>query len=328
LEELRAFSERYSVSESELLSDSRQPLDIEVKFRSNSTPSNRESEQISVSTLLSKLAASVVEMESLLGTVPVPPDLPSISVHRDEPLEQQAEDMALSIRQRLGIGLGPIPNLISMMESDFGLRVFERPLASNVSGAVVYDDVYGGFVLLNSRHTVERRRQTAAHEICHPLLRKVGLSVHLEDESFEEREEKFCDAFGRALLMPAVSVRKRATELRAISGDFTVRHLLMMAIYFFVSIEAMARRLEHLALVPKGLFESLKERGLGIKHLESVRQDMATVSSAPQFTPRLLLLAGATYDKGYLSEQQIAQKLDLDLVTVRKMLAEVSEIEE
>jgi Zn-dependent peptidase ImmA (M78 family)/DNA-binding XRE family transcriptional regulator len=323
-EELRTFAELYRVSESELLSGSRQPLDMEVKFRTTGILNEQEANQLVVASLLNRLAASAVELEEMLESPPPKLDFPTIALNRDEPLEQQAEDAALSLRQRLGIGLGPISNLTSIMEFDLGLRVFERPLPSKVSGAVAFDAVHGGFILLNSSHPPQRRRQTAAHEVCHPLLRKVGLSVLFEDDKFDEREEKFCDAFARAMLMPAVAVRRKAAELKALSGEFSVRHLLMMAIYFYVSIEAMVRRLESLGLVPKGLFDSLKDRGLGIRHLEEVRKEMGSEPIVSQFTPRLFLLAGAAFDRELLSEQQIAKKLELDLVTVRKMLSEVS----
>jgi Zn-dependent peptidase ImmA (M78 family)/transcriptional regulator with XRE-family HTH domain len=323
-EEIRAFAELYRISESELLADSRQPLDMEVKFRTVGGVNDLDEHQIIVATLLNRLAASTLEIEEMVGMPAPKMDFPVITLNRDEPLEQQAEDAALSVRQRLGIGLGPIPNLTAMMESDFGLRVFERPLPSNVSGAVIFDDAHGGFVLLNSNHPPQRRRLSAAHEICHPLLRKSGLAVLFEDDHFDEREDKFCDAFARALLMPAVSVRRKAVELKALSGEFSVRHLLMMAIYFYVSIEAMVRRLESLDIVSKGLSDSLKDRGLGMRHLEEVRKEMGSEPMVSQFTPRLLLLAGTAYDRELLSEQQIAKKLELDLVTVRKMLVEVS----
>lgn len=323
-EEIRAFAELYGISESELLANSRQPLDMEVKFRTVGGLDELDENQIVVGSLLNRLAASTVEIEEMVGSPASKMDFPTIFLNRDEPLEQQAEDAALSVRQRLGIGFGPISDLTAIMESDLGLRVFERPIPSKVGGAVVFDEGHGGFVLLNSNHPPPRRRLTAAHEICHLLLRKSGLAVLFEDDQFDEREDKFCDAFARAMLMPAVSVRRKAVELKALSGEFTVRHLLMMAIYFYVSIEAMARRLEYLDVAPKGLWASLKDRGLGIQHLEEVRKEMGSEPKVSQFTPRLLLLAGAAYDRELLSEQQIAKKLELDLVTVRRMLAEVS----
>ncbi|MFM0758091.1 helix-turn-helix domain-containing protein [Paraburkholderia strydomiana] len=320
-EELRAFAELYRVPESELLADGRQSLDMELKFR---TSVGGDDDCTWTETLLNRLAAASVELESLLERSVTIPDLPFIVLSRSQAIEQQAEDVALSLRQRLGIGLGPIPDLVSFVELDLGLRVFERSLPSKVSGAYAFDDSVGGFVVVNSRHVPERRRLTLAHELCHALLRRNGLVVHLTDDDLGVREERFCDAFARAFLMPAVTVRKKAAELRDAAGQFSVRQLLAMAIYFHTSIEAMTRRLEGIGLLPKGTFDSLKERKLGTKHLEQVRREMAEPAPLPRFTPRTMLLAAEAFERGLLTEQQIARKLQLDLMTVREMLEQIA----
>jgi Zn-dependent peptidase ImmA (M78 family)/DNA-binding XRE family transcriptional regulator len=322
-EELRSLVELYGIRESELLSGYRQPLDMEVKYRCIGSSSGITAATAEVAALLSRLAAASVELEEMLGYPESPVDYPQLHLSRDESLEQQSEDAALSLRQRLGIGLGPIPDLTSLLEMELGLRVFERPLPAKVSGAFAFHAGHGGFVLLNSNHPQVRRRLTAAHEVGHFLSKRIEPVVVLETDSFSEREDKFCDMFARALLMPAVTVRRKASELRGMSKDFTIRHMLWMAGYFHVSIEAMARRLEALGLVPKGTYDSLKERGLGRRHLEHVLKASDLPRETPQFTPRLLLLAGEAYARGLLSEQQIAERLELDLLTVRRVLEEV-----
>lgn len=320
-EELRAFAELYSVPESELMADGRQSLDMELKFRS---AVSGDDDCALTQTILNRLAAASVELESLLQRPARRPDLPYIVLSRSQPLEQQAEDVALSLRQRLGIGLGPIPDLLSFIELDLGLRVFERGLPPKVSGAYAFDESVGGFIVLNSRHVPQRRRLTLAHELCHALLRREGLVVHLMDDDLAIREERFCDAFARAFLMPAVTVRKKAAELRDAAGQFSVRQLLAMAIYFHVSIEAMTRRLEAMGLLPKGTFDSLKERKLGTRHLEEVRRELAEPVPIPRFTPRTMMLAAEAFERGLLTEQQIARKLQMDLVTVREMLEQIA----
>jgi Zn-dependent peptidase ImmA (M78 family)/transcriptional regulator with XRE-family HTH domain len=324
-EELRAFAELYQVPESELLSDGRQSLDMELKFR---TSASGDDDFTRTQTLLNRLAAASVELETLLERPVTQPDLPFVVLSRSQAIEQQAEDVALSLRQRLGIGLGPIPDLISFVELDLGLRVFERSLPPKVSGAYAFDESVGGFIVLNSRHVPQRRRLTLAHELCHALLRRAGLVVHLTSDDLGVREEKFCDAFARAFLMPAVTVRKKATELRDAAGQFSVRQLLAMAIYFHTSIEAMTRRLEGIGLLPKGTYDSLKERKLGTRHLEEVRKDLGEPVPLPRFTPRTMLLAAEAFERGLLTEQQIARKLQLDLMTVRDMFEQIAPGEE
>jgi Zn-dependent peptidase ImmA (M78 family) len=175
-------------------------------------------------------------------------------------------------------------------------------------------------VLLNSKHPLFRRRVTATHEVGHVLLRKTGLAVHFANDSFDSREERFCDIFGLCLLMPAAAIRKKAAELKRLVGKFTVRELLTMTLYFNVSMEALVRRMVALKLLPAGQFERLKAEGLTLKHQDQVRQELGLSPEPPSFTARTLLLALAAHGRDLLSEQQIATMLELDLLTVRKAL--------
>lgn len=317
--QLRALSEVYEISEVELLGADQQPLDLEVKFRSAPGGAATD-EQAVVARMLTRLASGALELETLVSRQPAKQDYPVVRLDRDEGLEQQAEDAALVLRQRLGLGIGPISNLLQVIESELGVRVFERPLPSEVSGAVAYDTAHGGFIILNSKHPVERRRLSAAHECGHLLLRKSGVTVLREGDENYDREERFCDAFARALLMPASSVRRKHSELRDVSGKFTVRHIIAVALMFMVSVEAITRRLEALGLVQRGLYDSLRERGLTSEHTKSVMKDV-TLDPEPVFTPHTYFLAGAAVDRELLSIEQVAHILDTDLVATRRLLS-------
>lgn len=323
VDELRALAKLYDAAEADLIDAGGPAVDLSVRFRA-SAPKNGVDDEALVASMLSRLANSVLQLEALVGVPSSKLDVPEVQLVRDLPVEQQAEDAALALRSRLGLGLGPIQDINALLESELGLRVFERPLPSKISGAIGFTDEAGGFVLLNSKHPVYRRRVTAAHEVAHAALRKPGLSVHFEDDSFDDREERFCDVFGSCFLMPAAAVRKRAGELKKVVGKFTVRELLTMTLYFNVSMEALVRRMIALKLLPSGTFEQLKRDGLGMKHRERVREELGLNQEQPIFTARTMLLALAAYDRELLSEQQIAAMLELDLVTVRKALGQTA----
>jgi Zn-dependent peptidase ImmA (M78 family)/transcriptional regulator with XRE-family HTH domain len=327
-EELRAFTDLYGVREGELLSGTRQPLDLEVKFRSTgqSTP-GLLAKQSQVIQLLNRLAASSIELEELLGYSIPRVEYPRLHLVEGSSIEEQAEDAAQMFRQRLGLGLGPLPDLRAQLELEFGFRFFERPLPSEISGACSFHRDYGAFILLNSNHWAERRQQTAGHEAAHGMVRPSEPSVLLQGDIFVDKEDRFCDLFSRALQMPAASVRRKAIELRG-TGRLTLRHVLWLAAYFRVSIEAMARRMEHMSMLPKGTYDSLKDRGLGRAHLEQVRHESQIGEIAAAFTPRLLFLVGEAFSRGLLSEQQIAEKLVLDLPAVREALSRVSALDD
>ena len=318
-EELRALAELYELAEGELLDEERPELQMEVDFRM-SNQDNLARDEAEVAAKLHRLAASTIQLENLVGQRPPKLDLPDVSISKTGSIEQQAEDAALALRTRLGIGLGPIQDLTALMEFELGMRVFERPLPSKVSGAVAFEATVGGFVLLNSLHPLYRRRVTAGHEIGHVLVRKLGLSILFAEDEPADREERFFDLFGVALLTPAAAVRKKADELQRMFGSFSVRQLLMMALFFNVSIEAMTRRMVRLGLLKPGTYEQLRARGVGLKHRDRVLEDLPVAEAAPPFTPRALLLASIAHQRELLTEQQIASMLELDLVTVRRAL--------
>ena len=320
-QELRQFAEMYDVPESELVNDDVVPLELEVEFRSSSTES-QAADEVLVANMLNRLGSSALQLEALLGQTAPRVDLPVVVVSKSGSLDRQAEDAALQLRSRIGIGLGPIQNLSALMEFEMGLRVFERPLPSRISGAVAFDEKAGGFVLLNSLHPPYRRRVTGAHEVGHALTRQSSLVVHFDGETRQGRNERFCDLFGIAFLAPAAAVRRKAKELKELFGQFSVRQLLMLAVFFNISIEAMTRRLESLEMLPPGTYDSLRKQGVGLEHRRRVAEEMSVPDENQPFTPRSLLLAGVAFERELISEQQIASMLELNLVDVRRALQE------
>lgn len=320
-QELRQFAELYDVPETELINDDVVSLELEVEFRSSAS-GLQAADEVLVANMLNRLGSSALQLEALLGQAPPRVDLPEVTVSKSGSLDRQAEDAALQLRSRLGIGLGPIQNLSSLMEFEMGLRVFERPLPSKISGAVAFDEKVGGFVLLNSLHPPYRRRVTGAHEVGHALTRQTSLVVHFDGDTYQSRTERFCDLFGIAFLAPATAVRRKAKELKELFGQFSVRQLLMTAVFFNISIEAMTRRLESLAMLPQGTYDSLRKQGVGLEHRRRVAEEMSVPEENQPFTPRSLLLAGVAYERELLSEQQIASMLELNLVDVRRALQE------
>jgi hypothetical protein len=174
-------------------------------------------------------------------------------------------------------------------------------------------------MLINSLHTPERQIQTIVHELGHFMVTRNAPDICMGDNRDSSREERFVTHFGLSFLMPAAAVRARFRDLATRGGSFTPRHLLLMGHAFGVSFEAICRRLEVLSLLPKGTFDSLKERGFGI---ESAKQalGLAAPVAALGAPPRLTLLAVDAYRQGLLSEGQLSEMLALDRVQLREQL--------
>jgi Zn-dependent peptidase ImmA (M78 family) len=208
---------------------------------------------------------------------------------------------------------------VSLLELELGIRVFIRPIHSSISGVFAFDPQVGACVLLNANHPRDRRATSAAHEMGHFVSSRETVDVYTEDWHSGSREERFANAFASSFLMPAAAIRQRFREISTIKGKFSARHLILLAHGFHVSVEAMCRRLEALELLPKGSYESLRERGLSQETVHQVLGDSPPDNSITM-PPRLAFLAVEAYERRLLSEGQICEKLQMDRVEVRRLI--------
>jgi Zn-dependent peptidase ImmA (M78 family)/DNA-binding XRE family transcriptional regulator len=314
-EELREIAELYGSSVNALLRAESVSVCLVPRFRSIAPD---EEDAADAASLLNDLASSQVEFENILG-IPARPNYPPERPIGPGDIRDQAEDAALETRQRLGIGLGPISDMVSLLELEFGIRVFIRPLgAARISGLFAFDEQIGACILLNKNHPRERRAMTAAHELGHLIATRTQADVVDFHTAPQSREERFAAAFSYSFLMPAAFVRRRFAELRQETGAFSPRHLILLAHQLSVSEEALCRRLEELNLLPAGTWDSLRDRGFSGELVRRVLGDR----SAPEESavpPRLWYLAGEAYRRGLLSEGQIARMLKTDRVELRAM---------
>jgi Zn-dependent peptidase ImmA (M78 family)/DNA-binding XRE family transcriptional regulator len=321
--ELIALAGLYKTTVHALLRPTALHVDLVGQFRRNAQRGSNESESVEVMRLLHRLATTSVELERRLGrplATNYPPERP---IGRGR-LEQQAEDIAMEVRTRLGIGVGPIPDLVTLLELEMGMRIFVRPLPSNISGVFAYHEELGACILLNASHPKTRRAWTLAHELAHFMTRRQVPSISFIDESSKSIFEEFADLFASALLMQGGVVRRAFADLVGEHGRFTPRHLIVTAHRFHVSVEAMCRRLEQLELVEQGTYEALRDRGLRQDVIRQVIGDSAD-EERPGPTPRFIVMAVDAYSAGLLSESQLVDMLMLDRVQVRQLIDELSD---
>ncbi len=316
--ELLAMAALYEVSTNHLLRPSAVTIDLATRFRHSASGPVSAGAKVEAVRLLSDLVSASVELERLLGK-PLRPHYPPEYEVRPGDVEQQAEDAALALRSHLGLGLNPIADIVSVMELELGIRVFVRPLDSSISGVFGFSPESGASVLLNAKHPRQRRALSGAHECGHFLCSRDSVDVYEEGEAVSSREEKFATIFGPCLLMPPPALRRRFNEICREEGRFSPRHLILLAHAYHVSQEGMCRSLERLKLLPKGTFESLRDRGFSGDAVREVLGDPAPESTLAT-PPRLALLAAEAYDAELLSEGQIADMLRIDRVEVRRWL--------
>jgi Zn-dependent peptidase ImmA (M78 family)/DNA-binding XRE family transcriptional regulator len=315
-EELDSLAKLYNASINSLLARDAVHVDLQARFRRLGSEDAQARECIA---LLNRLASASVELERMLGVSLSPSYPPEQPVHPGA-IDRQAEEAALSLRHRLGIGLAPISDIVSLLENELGIRVFIRGLPSKISALFAYDLAVGACILLNAKHPWERRAMSAAHECGHFVSSRSTVDVLEEDQQLTSTEERFASAFALSFMMPASALRQRFNAILETDNKFTPRHLVLLAHSFHVSPEAMCRQLERIELLPKGTYESMRERGFTAGFVRGIIGDPAPSSGKIPVTSRIAQLASSAYRRGLVSEGQLARMLSLDRVEVRGIL--------
>ncbi len=303
-------------------------LDLAPQFRKLSGSSSDEVSSAAV--LLNSLVSAELELENALGAKKLrnyPPEKPILPGN----VSLQAEADAQDLRDWLGLGHGPLSDVISLMELQMGLRVYIKPLSSKISGLFAFDPAAGGCILLNGNHPDDRIAQSAVHELGHFISTRNEPEALLADERFQSRSEKYATTFGRAFISPARSVRQMFADLTSGQSHLTRRHIILLSSHFGISREAMVRRLEELSLVRQGTWEWFEANG-GITNQQveevlgkSFEPRVLASRSALIVPHRLALLAREASKRGIYSESQLARLLDIDLHSIREVLDGVDE---
>jgi|SRR5713101_589350 Zn-dependent peptidase ImmA (M78 family)/DNA-binding XRE family transcriptional regulator len=316
--ELLAFSRLYGVSAGKLTSPDAVHVDFSAKFR---RAEGKEASKAVTQALglLNRLATGAAQLERLLGQELRTDYPPPIRIN-PQIVNQQAEDAANNLRTRLGVGLGPIPDLISLLELELGLRIFFRPLPSQISGLYAYDSAIGACILVNANHSWKRRVQSATHETGHFVSDRSHADILEEKEVSLSIEERFAKRFGSAFLMPASGVRARFEQIVGSENRFDVRELILLAHQLGVATEAMCRRLEELSLLPQGTWDSIRERGFASDLERNMIGEVVVQPKPPLIPPRLAYLASIALDRELLSEGQLCDLLAVDRLELREAL--------
>ena len=317
--ELLALASLYGVSVGKLTSPDAIHVDLAAKFRQLEGKDSSKAVTQSMS-LLNRLVTGAVQLERLVGQELRTDHPPPVRIDASR-VVQQAEDAADALRARLGLGLGPIPDLVGTLETELGMRVFFRPLPRQVSGLYAFDPAVGACMLINASHPRKRRAQTAAHEAGHFVSDRQHADILSSSDVPIKLEERFAQRFGSALTMPAAGVRARFERIAGADNRFAARELVLLAHQFGVSTEAMCRRLEELRLLPDGTWESMRDRGFSGGHERQVLGDATAQPRPPLVSPRLAYLASTALARELLSEGQVCDLLAVDRLDLQDALA-------
>lgn len=233
---------------------------------------------------------------------------------------QQGQRVASEERQRLGLGVSPINDLIEVFESQ-GVRTGMVSLPDNISGLTLWDNRIGIFVVINRDHSALRRRFSLAHEYAHVLIDRDRSGAISRAENRAELLEVRANAFAAELMMPAEGVAQfiqtlgkggasRAqiavfdetevvqVEQRSAPGsqDIQLYDVALLAHHFGVSRISALYRLKNLRLIDERELQDLKaqeDSGAGKAMADFLATDIAInePDSRDEFRRRFLGLA-------------------------------------
>ena len=320
--EIQQLAKLYRTSVNALLRTEAIKVDLTPQFRKLDVRLDDAVEN--AAKLLSDLATAEVELENLLGVKRIrnyPPERPILPGD----VRAQAEQDALDLRQWLGLGLSPVPDIVTLLEMELGVRVYVRRFDGRISGLFAYDDTLGACFLLNANHPRVRRAQTAAHELAHLVSTRRQAEILDGGHAGNSREERYAAAFAQVFLMPA---RDRDAEIsrgyrRIAQAHAPPRHRACAHVRRLARSDgAPARRARP---YQDGTWEWFEQNG-GISDEQAhqvlgdiVVPDAQKAEADQPTTLRLGLLASEAWRRGLLSEGQLSRMLHIDRVELRRM---------
>ena len=145
---------------------------------------------------------------------------------------QDVKRVVARIREDWHLGLGPISNLIDLLESH-GLRVIEIEAPDAFDGMCIFVNETP-MIVLNKHYTVERKRFTGLHELGHIIMQ-------MSDSLSEKERESLCHYFaGEMLLSSEILHRVFGTRVNQVFLNEVGR----IQTQFGISIDAIMHRLK------------------------------------------------------------------------------------
>jgi Zn-dependent peptidase ImmA (M78 family) len=154
------------------------------------------------------------------------------------PAEDLAAARARQVRAELGLGEGPVPEIISTLER-LGLAVYVRALGDDGPDGAYLPRPRIKVVLLNGDKYLARLRFTAAHELGHHSFSD-GAQLDQDVTQIGTAIEQRANAFAASFLMPEGGILART------SGDIRPDDIVRLALEFGVSYESLVHRLQKL----------------------------------------------------------------------------------
>lgn len=256
-------------------------------------------------------------LERVLGLPPFPP-LATYPVDITRITLDQASALAEEVWRALDLGARPAASLPTVLERDYGVKIWYEPLGESGSAASVKGE-FGYGILVNADHAPWRRNYSLAHELFHLVTwDSAPPSLARSQPQRWSQVERAAQAFASTLLLPGDAVRKEF-DARVEDGKIPYADLVQLARDFDVSTEALLWRLVRLGRLREEAVQLILADPAFREH---DRGTMAGRWWKPLIPPeRFVQLAFLAYQRGKISRARLAELLDTGLPDLEGTLA-------
>jgi len=192
------------------------------------------------------LAIRCLNIQALARSVELPEhDVPEIDLDN---AKMSASDAARYVRTRWQVPVGPIADLVGLLEHN-GILVMMLPGTEGFQGVSVHDGRADlpPTVFISADDPADRNRWTAAHELGHLVL-------HHHLRKVTEWSEDDANEFAAEFLMPAHEIRHHFSW-RSGLADFA-----QLKLHWRVSMASLIRRARDLKVISDGHFVNLQRQ--------------------------------------------------------------------
>ncbi len=149
-----------------------------------------------------------VEIERLLGRrhPGTPPFYQPAAPRRPFEANEQGEWVAEEERRRLGLGYAPVADMADLINTQGIWASGVVNLPQDISGMFISHPSIRMAILVNDKHSTERKRFSYAHEYAHALLDRSNRAIASKKANAAELAERRANAFAAAFLMPSAGI--------------------------------------------------------------------------------------------------------------------------
>jgi Zn-dependent peptidase ImmA (M78 family) len=236
---------------------------------------------------------------------------------------EDAQAKAYEVRQFLGVGTGPAPDMFAILER-VGCTVVVRDLSDGFEA--MYVPQPAGIVLLNGTNKPGvRQRFTLAHELAHHLFHREGVVVDNDLFGGDWRLDQIANSFAAHFLMPRQGIEMEMLRRFGVAAPNSAEHAHWLAYAFGVSIDALCYQLQNTKLA--SVQETSWWRHANRKAIATaldIASNQQYQGVTGRWPPEMVQRLGYLFGQGVLDRAALEAHLDADEETVEQILASVS----